>query len=77
MTLLRALFTPAAPLRHYALLDGRGRCRAIHSARRAPSGHGWVEVVESRLSWLGQPLPAEARLIRHTAPAISRSALAA
>lgn len=64
LSLLAALFLPRPPLRDFALLDSEGRCRAFHRARQAPAAHGWVEVSETRLSWLGHPLPSRARLDR-------------
>ena len=60
MPLLRRLFGPRRPLRHFALLDAKGRCRALRQAAEPPAEAGWVEVGESRPSWLGAPLPAAA-----------------
>lgn len=62
MPLLRRLFGPRRPLRHFALLDAKGRCRALRQAAEPPAEAGWVEVGESRPSWLGAPLPAAARV---------------
>ncbi|ABP78800.1 conserved hypothetical protein [Stutzerimonas stutzeri A1501] len=47
------------PARHFALLDEHGRCRMLLSSACKPAGAAWVEVEEVRLSWIGQPLPAE------------------
>ena len=62
MSLLHRLFGPRRPLRHFALLDAKGHCRALRRAAEPPAEAGWVEVGESRPSWLGAPLPAGARL---------------
>ncbi|UVE16972.1 hypothetical protein NVV93_15435 [Pseudomonas sp. LS44] len=69
MNLLSLLSFWPSPWRHYALLDAQGICRALRHARMAPQGAGWVEVNESRLSWLHQPLPASA----HRRPQIAQS----
>ncbi|MBM7060163.1 hypothetical protein JQX08_05530 [Pseudomonas sp. UL073] len=61
MSMLALLFQ-RQPLRHFALLDAQGVCRALRQAHRAPSEAGWVEVRACRPSWLQQPLPADARL---------------
>lgn len=66
-----SLFTARSALRHYARVDQAGICRALKHCRQAPEGHEWVEVVEQRLAWLGQPLPASARI----APRAARSGL--
>ncbi|OPG83916.1 hypothetical protein B2J73_08000 [Stutzerimonas stutzeri] len=47
------------PARHLALLDELGRCRMLLSSACKPAGAAWIEVEEVRLSWIGQPLPAE------------------
>lgn len=60
MHLLRRLFGPRRPLRHFVLLDARGHCRALRQATERPAEAGWVEVGESRLGWIGAPLPAGA-----------------
>lgn len=56
--------------RHYARVDQDGICRAFKHCIKPPAGHDWVEINESRLCWLNQPLPATARVVR--APARSR-----
>ncbi|MFR0672742.1 hypothetical protein ACLUUI_00475 [Enterobacterales bacterium AW_CKDN230030176-1A_HGKHYDSX7] len=48
-------------LRAYAHLDARGHCQAFKYCAERPVGAGWVEVTETRLGWLGLPLPASAR----------------
>ncbi len=77
MRLLRFLFNPRPTLRCFALLDTQGHCRALRRSTQVPPAPGWVEVLEPRLCWLGQPLPSGAR-----APAVAvqpgaRQALAA
>lgn len=62
MPLLRRLFGPRRPLRHFALLDAKGHCRALRQATEQPAEAGWVEVGESRPCWLGAPLPVSARV---------------
>lgn len=61
MSFLRSLFARPHPPRHFALLDAEGYCRALRQSQTAPETGNWVEVVESRLSWLDTPLPADAR----------------
>ncbi|NMY18045.1 hypothetical protein HBN74_21190 [Pseudomonas sp. WS 5019] len=60
--LLRRLFSRARPMRHFALIDGEGLCRALRQMQEHPSQAGWVEVREQSISWLGSPLPASARI---------------
>ncbi|WGL64405.1 hypothetical protein QDX81_05605 [Pseudomonas sp. CW003PS] len=60
--LLRRLFSRARPMRHFALIDGQGICRALRQMQEQPSQAGWVEVREPNPSWLGAPLPAGARI---------------
>ncbi|RMH85454.1 hypothetical protein EA796_08055 [Pseudomonas sp. AOB-7] len=62
MSLLRRLFSPRRPLRHFAWLDAQGHCRALRQAQAHPQQAGWVEVSESRPCWLGAPLPAGVRV---------------
>ncbi|KQQ50800.1 hypothetical protein ASF84_21270 [Pseudomonas sp. Leaf127] len=71
MEFLRSLFSARHALCHYARLDQAGVCRAFKHCRQAPEGKDWVQVTEQRLAWLGQPLPASARI----APRASRSRL--
>ncbi len=60
--LLRRLFSRPRPMRHFALIDAQGLCRALRQVQEPPSQAGWVEVREPNASWLGNPLPAGARL---------------
>jgi hypothetical protein len=59
--LLHHLFS-RRPMRHFALIDAQGICRALRQMQERPGQAGWVEVHEPGLSWLGAPLPAEARV---------------
>jgi hypothetical protein len=49
-------------MRHFALIDGQGVCRALRQMQEHPSQADWVEVREPSISWLGSPLPASARI---------------
>lgn len=60
--LLRRLLNRSRPMRHFALIDGQGICRALRQMQEHPSQPGWVEVCEPSISWLGSPLPAGARI---------------
>ncbi|MGG2399033.1 hypothetical protein ACJRW5_19010 [Pseudomonas sp. SH1-B] len=60
--LLRRLFSRSRPMRHFALLDAQGHCRALRQMQEHPAQPGWVEVSEPNASWLGAPLPAGARM---------------
>lgn len=71
------LLRPRARMRCFALLDARGHCRALREASQQPPEPGWVEVHELRTTWLGQPLPAAARVIPQARTAQTRQALAA
>ncbi|WP_165678848.1 hypothetical protein [Metapseudomonas otitidis] len=62
MMSLWSLLAPRAKPRHFALLDEAGICRGVHLATQAPACGHWVEVNEPSPSWIGQPLPARARL---------------
>ncbi len=42
--LLRRLFSRSRPLRHFALLDAQGICRALRQMQEQPGQAGWVEV---------------------------------
>lgn len=71
MPSLRRLFGLRRPLRHFALLDTKGCCRALRRSREQPLDGNWVEVHESRLAWLGEQLPASARVtpvVTHALP---------
>lgn len=48
--LLRRLFSRARPMRHFALIDGQGICRALRQMQEQPSQAGWVEVREPNAS---------------------------
>ncbi|TIH07444.1 hypothetical protein [Pseudomonas leptonychotis] len=63
---LRNLLAPRRSMRSFALLDAQGICRALRQSTQAPQGSGWVEVQQSCLSWLNQPLPAGARTAQVT-----------
>jgi hypothetical protein len=64
MNLFWSLFTTRRQYRYYAQVDQAGICRAIKHCAQRPTGSEWVEVTEQRLAWLGQPLPANARVSR-------------
>jgi hypothetical protein len=61
-----SLFSPRPTYRHYARVDQSGICLAFKHCSQPPAGQGWIEVHEQNLSWLNQPLPANARLINRT-----------
>lgn len=77
MSLLNRLFASRRPLRHFALLDNQGHCRALRQCQDCPSNGNWVEVHESRLAWLGAALPVSARLTPVVAHARQARPLAA
>ncbi|MBA1191795.1 hypothetical protein G7007_02815 [Pseudomonas entomophila] len=60
------LLTRRPALRAYAYLDVHGNCQAFKHCAERPVGGGWVEITEARLSWLGLPLPASARVPAHS-----------
>ncbi|WP_421523744.1 hypothetical protein [Pseudomonas yamanorum] len=62
MRLLKSLFFSHTSHRHFALLDAQGCCQAFKQCSLPPVGEGWVEVEETRLSWMHRPLPASARI---------------
>jgi hypothetical protein len=64
MDLLWSLFSLRRRYRHYARLDKHGICLAFKHCATAPVGQDWVEINEPKLSWLHQPLPSSARLVR-------------
>ena len=74
---LRSLLVPRRPMRSFALVDVQGICRALRQSAQAPQGSGWVEVQQSCLSWLNQPLPAGARTAQVTPCLRVRQTLAA
>ncbi|MDY1018518.1 hypothetical protein SOM59_15605 [Pseudomonas coleopterorum] len=65
MGFLKSLFRASQPYRCYVALDRQGLCRAFKQCQLPPSGDGWVEVGDIRPQWLGQPLPAHARVSAH------------
>lgn len=65
MGFLKSLFRASQPYRCYVALDRQGLCRAFKQCQLRPSGDGWVEVGDIRPQWLGQPLPAHARVSAH------------
>ena len=65
MGFLKSLFRASQPYRCYVALDRQGLCRAFNQCQLPPSGDGWVEVGDIRPQWLGQPLPAHARVSAH------------
>ncbi|MDH0302865.1 MULTISPECIES: hypothetical protein [unclassified Pseudomonas] len=46
----------------YARLDDHGVCLGFKQCALPPTGSGWVQVSDAHLGWLGQPLPASARV---------------
>lgn len=72
MDFLWSLFSPRRQYRHYARLDQAGICRAFKQCSQAPEGQGWVQITEQQLAWLGQPLPASARMTRAAKPSGGR-----
>ncbi len=77
MLFLLGLFSPRQPMKHFILVDAQERCRAIRQSRERPHDGNWIEVREARLSWLGAPLPAEARVTPVVKHAQGSPALAA
>ncbi|WP_295471481.1 hypothetical protein [uncultured Pseudomonas sp.] len=77
MSFFRSLFSARPAPRHFARLDESGICRAFKHCSHAPQGGEWVEVNEQRLAWLGQPLPASARITPRAARSALRLLLAA
>ena len=57
-----SLFNPRRHDRHFARVDASGICCAFKQCRQPPVGQEWVEISEPKLSWLGQTLPASARV---------------
>ncbi|MCY1559566.1 hypothetical protein D9M68_966170 [compost metagenome] len=77
MIFLWSLFARRPQRRCFALLDAAGICRGLHQAAVCPASGHWVEVRESRLAWIGQPLPASARVMPVVGQPARRRALAA
>lgn len=62
MDFLWSLFSPRNRYRHYARLNQHGVCLAFKHCTAKPLGNDWVEIREPALSWLDNPLPANARV---------------
>ncbi|MBF8720750.1 MULTISPECIES: hypothetical protein [Pseudomonas] len=62
MASLWNLLFPRPRRNTYARLDADGRCLGFMHCTRLPASSGWVQVSEAQLGWLGQPLPASARV---------------
>ncbi|MFZ6045266.1 hypothetical protein ACFW0H_03955 [Pseudomonas sp. CR3202] len=62
MSLFQSLFARRSQRRSFALLDAAGLCRGLHQGSESPASGKWVEVTESHLAWIGQPLPGSARV---------------
>ncbi|HEY0289986.1 MAG TPA: hypothetical protein VGC62_23765 [Pseudomonas sp.] len=62
MDLLWSLFSLRRRYRHYARLNQQGICLSFKHCATPPTGQGWVEITEAKLSWLHQPLPSGARV---------------
>lgn len=77
MIFLWSLFARRPQRRCFALLDAAGICRGLHEAAECPASGHWVEVREPRLAWIGQPLPASARILPVVGQPAHRRALAA
>ena len=76
MRLLKLLFMSHARHRHFARLDANGNCQAFKECCTPPVGESWVEVAETRLSWMHRPLPASALVSSQREHAHPRHALA-
>ncbi len=63
---LHNLLAPRRPIRSFALVDAQGICRALRQPTQAPRGSGWIEVQQSCMSWLNQPLPASVKSVQVT-----------
>lgn len=72
MEFIWSLFTARPKYRHYARTDQIGICRAFKQCSQPPVGQGWVEVTGQNLSWLNQPLPLNARLVRRAGQPAAR-----
>jgi hypothetical protein len=77
MIFLWSLFARRPQRRCFALLDAAGICRGLHQAAVCPASGHWVEVRENRLAWIGQSLPASARVKPVVGQPARRRALAA
>lgn len=72
-----SLFARRPQRRCFALVDAAGICRGLHQGTERPASGIWLEVKESCLSWLDQPLPASARVAPVVRQPARRRALAA
>ncbi|WP_095067174.1 hypothetical protein [Pseudomonas sp. Irchel 3A18] len=77
MGLFQSLFNLRRPLRHYALVDKTGICRALKHCTERPLSSDWVEVNEQRANWLNQPLPSSAQVTQHCAGSMPRQLITA
>ncbi|WP_373273719.1 hypothetical protein [Pseudomonas taiwanensis] len=77
MFLLWSLFARRPQRRRFALVDNAGICRGLHHGADRPASGNWVEVSETSLAWLDQPLPASARVAPVVRQPSRRRALAA
>lgn len=77
MFLFWPLFARRPPRCSFALVDDAGICRGLHQGIDRPTGGNWVEVRESSLAWLDQPLPAGVRVAPVVAKPAKRRVLAA
>ncbi|MBX8516122.1 hypothetical protein [Pseudomonas cichorii] len=77
MSLFQSLFNLRRPLRHYALVDKTGTCRALKHCTERPLSSDWVEVNEQRATWLNQPLPSSARVAQHNVRSTPRQLITA
>ncbi|WP_271410786.1 hypothetical protein [Pseudomonas sp. Q1-7] len=77
MFLFCSLFARRPQRRSFALVDNAGICRGLHQGTDRPTDGNWVEVRESSLAWLDQPLPAGVRVAPVVAQPAKRRALAA
>ncbi|MGF6692905.1 hypothetical protein M2318_002977 [Metapseudomonas resinovorans] len=77
MILFWSLFARRPQRRCFALVDTAGICRGLHQGIDCPATGNWVEVRESSLAWLDQPLPASARVAPVVGQPAGRRALAA
>ncbi|MCV4343811.1 hypothetical protein [Pseudomonas capsici] len=77
MSLFHSLFNLRRPLRHYALVDKSGICRALKHCTERPLSSDWIEVNEQRASWLNQPLPCSARVAQHSVHSTPRQLITA
>ncbi|MBX8536851.1 hypothetical protein K5D33_19295 [Pseudomonas cichorii] len=77
MGLFQSLFNLRRPLRHYALVDKNGICRALKHCTERPLSSDWVEVNEQRANWLNQQLPSSAQVTQHSVHSTPRQLITA